>query len=180
MKPAPTVPYSIEFRSRPANLGNLVSHGVVFGGDWNGEACPDWSTVQGLYGHHNCFNHFYTTNLIWYSDTNTRLLWERVDQVVYCPTCDGSPVKRLGDIDGNNIRELVHNASEFNDYRVEVRTNDIRFFLNNHLVFTYNAQNSENAMAWINDPYFGVFASTDEYSNSTARFEYIKVTPLDN
>ncbi|HRQ36309.1 MAG TPA: hypothetical protein PLD25_00135 [Chloroflexota bacterium] len=175
MKPAPAVPYSIEFRSRPANLGNLVSHGVVFGGDWNGQPCPDWSTYQGLYAHTNCFNHFYNTNLIWYSDTNMRLLWERVDALVFCPTCGGSPLKRLGDI-GNNIVELVYNASDWNNYRIEVRQTDIKFFVNNDLRFVYNS----GATPWTMGPYFGVFASTDEYSNSTGRFEYIKVTPLDN
>ncbi|MCL4263250.1 MAG: hypothetical protein KJ069_08545 [Anaerolineae bacterium] len=180
MKPAPTVPYSIEFRSRPANLGNLVSHGVVFGGDWDGEACPDWSTLLGLYAHTNCFNHFYNTNLIWYSDNNARLLWERVDELVYCPTCGGSPLKRLGDIDENNIVELTYNASDWNDYRVEVRQTEIRFFVNNDLRFVYNTQNDPGAMNWVNGPYFGVFASTDEYSNSTGRYEYIRVTPLDN
>ncbi len=180
MKPAPSVPYSIEFRSLPANLGNLVSHGVVFGGDWNGQACPDWSTYLGLYAHTNCFNHFYTTNLIWYSDTNMRLLWERVDELVWCPNCGGSPLKRLGDIDENNIVELNINASSWNDYRVEVRQTEIRFFVNNDQRFVYNTNNDPGALNWINSPYFGVFASTDEYSNSTGRFEYIKVTPLDN
>ncbi|GIK58540.1 MAG: hypothetical protein BroJett015_42030 [Chloroflexota bacterium] len=180
LKPAPILPYSIEFRSMPANLGNLVSHGVVFGGDWSGEPCPDWSTYLGVYAHTNCFNHFYTTNLIWYSDTNMRLLWERVDQLVWCPNCDGSPLKRLGDIDGNNIVELSINANSWNDYRVEVRQTDIKFYVNNNLRFTYDTDNHPNALAWINSPYFGVFASTDEYSNSTGRFEYIKVTPLDN
>lgn len=180
MRPAPTVPYSIEFRSLPANLGNLVSHGVVFGGDWNDQACPDWSSYEGIYAHTNCFNHFYTTNLIWYSDSNMRLLWERVDEVVWCPSCGGSPLKRLGDIDTNNVIELAINASDWNNYRVEVRQTDIRFFVNNDLRFVYNADNDPNAMAWINSPYFGVFASTDEYSNSTGRFDYIKVTPLDN
>jgi hypothetical protein len=176
MKQAPIPPYSIEFRSRPANLGNLVSHGVVFGGDWNGQPCPDWSTILGLYAHTNCFNHFYTTNLIWYADYNMRLLWERVDELVYCPTCGGSPLKRLGDIDEDNVVELDIYASGFNDYRVEVRETEIKFFVNNHLEYTYPHDESP----WELGPYFGVFASTDEYSNSTGRFEYLRITPLDN
>ncbi len=75
-----------------------------------------------------------------------RLLWERVDELVYCPNCQGSPLKRLGDIDENNIRELSINASDWNDYRVEVRQTDIRFYVNNDLSFVYNTANDPGAM----------------------------------
>lgn len=179
MKLAPAVPYAIEFRSKPASIGNLVSHGVSFAGDWNGQACPDWSSVEGIYAHTNCFNHFYNANLILYAGDNMRLLWERVDTLVYCPSCGGSPLKRLGDIDGNNIVELPINATSWNDYRIEVRANDIRFFVNGSLEFVYNAENSADAMQWVHSPYFGIFGSTDEFSNSTWRYEYVRAIPLD-
>ncbi len=172
LKPAPEPPYVIEFRSMPANLGNLVSHGVVFGGDWNGEACPDWSTFLGVYAHDRCFNHFYNTNLIWSSDNDLTLLWERVDTLVWCPSCGGSPLKRLGHVPPAQPFSMP--ASVWNTYRIEVRATEIKFFINGVLRYTYNDTR------WINDPYFGVFASTDEYSNSTWRFDYIRVTPLEN
>ncbi len=171
LKPAPQLPYVIEYRSMPANRGNLVSHGVVFGGDWNGAACPDWSSLQGVYDHKNCFNHFYNGNIIWSSDRDLTLLWERIDQLVWCPNCGGSPLKRLGFTYaiGFNL-----NASDWNDYRIEVRADSIKYYLNGSLKYTYTDTR------WVNDPYFGVFASTDEYSNSTWRYEYFKITPLDN
>jgi hypothetical protein len=172
LQPAPQPPYAIEFRSMPANLGNLVSHGVVFGADWGGEACPDWSSVLGVYAHENCFNHFYNTNLIWSSNTDLTLLWERVDQLVWCPQCDGSPLKRLGHVPP--AVPFTLNASGWNDYRIEVREGEIKFFLNGALRYTYNDTR------WIDQPYFGVFVSTDEYSNSTWRYEYFRITPLDN
>jgi hypothetical protein len=171
LMPAPQPPYVIEFRSRPANLGNLVSHGIVFGADWTGAPCPDWSTVLGVYAHQNCFNHFYNTNLIWSSDTDLTLLWERIDTLVWCPNCGGSPLKRLGHTQVVNFHP---NASGWNDYRVEVRNSEIKFYLNGDLRYTYSDTR------WINEPYFGVFASADEYSNSTWRWEYYKITPLDN
>jgi hypothetical protein len=174
LKPAPTPPYVIEFRSMPANLGNLVSHGVVFGADWGGAPCPDWSTLQGVYAHQNCFNHFYNTNLIWSSNNDLTLLWERIDSLVYCPQCGGSPLKRLGHVPAAIPFSGNVNASGWNDYRIEVRASDIKFFMNGQLRYTYNDTR------WINEPYFGVFASTDEYSNSTWRYEYFKITPLDN
>jgi hypothetical protein len=171
LMPAPQPPYAIEFRSKPANLGNLVSHGVVFGADWTGAPCPDWSTVLGVYAHDNCFNHFYNTNLIWSSDTDLTLLWERIDTLVWCPNCGGSPLKRLGHTQVVNFHP---DASDWNDYRVEVRSSEIKFYLNGDLRYTYSDTR------WINEPYFGVFASADEYSNSTWRWEYYKITPLDN
>jgi hypothetical protein len=171
MMPAPEPPYVIEFRSMPANRGNLVSHGVVFGGDWNGAPCPDWSTYLGVYAHQNCFNHFYNSNLIWSSDRDLTLLWERIDTLVWCPNCGGSPLKRLG---FTHAIGFSLNASDWNNYRIEVRENDIKFYLNGSLKYTHDDTR------WINGPYFGVFASTDEYSNSTWRWEYYKVTPLDS
>lgn len=172
LRPAPQPPYAIEFRSKPANLGNLVSHGIVFGGNWTGAPCPDWTTYEGLYAHQNCFNHFYNTNLIWSSESDLTLLWERIDELIWCPSCGGSPLKRLGDVPP--AVPFHPNASDWNDYRIEVRPNEIKFIMNGEPRFTYNDTR------WINDPYFGVFASTDEYSNSTWRYEYFKVTPLDN
>lgn len=172
LMPAPEPPYVIEFRSQPANLGNLVSHGVVFGGDWTGAPCPDWSSLNGVYAHSNCFNHFYNTNLIWSSSTDLTLLWERVDTLVYCPGCGGSPLKRLGDVPP--ALPFHPNANDWINYRIEVRASGIKFFMNGDLRYTYNDTR------WINSPYFGVFASTDEYSNSTWRYEYFRVTPLDN
>lgn len=173
LRPAPQPPYAIEFRSMPANLGNLVSHGVVFGADWDGvAACPDWSSLEGVYAHQNCFNHFYNTNLIWSSDNDLTLLWERIDTLVWCPNCGGSPLKRLGDVPAAVPFRL--NASGWNNYRIEVREGEIRFFIDGGLRYVYNDTR------WITSPYFGVFASTDEYSNSTWRYEYFRITPLDN
>lgn len=171
LMPAPEPPYVIEFRSKPANLGNLVSHGVVFGADWNGKPCPDWSTYLGVYAHKNCFNHFYNTNLIWSSDKDLTLLWERIDELVWCPGCGGSPLKRLGDTD---VKAFTMNASDWNNYRIEVRESGIKFYINDSLKYSYSDTR------WIDGPYFGVFASTDEYSNSTWRWEYFRITPLDS
>lgn len=171
--PAPEPPYVINYRVKAANLGNLVSYGVVFGGDWPGEICPDKSTVAGWYEHELCFNEFYNTNTIWFSDL--KLLFERVDNLVWCPSCGGSPMKRLGDIDSDNTKDLSNvDPDGWNTYRVEVRESGIKFYANGSFQFEYGDTR------YINQPYFGVFASTDEYSNSTARFEYIEVLPLDN
>lgn len=181
LKPAPQPPYVIEYRIKHANLGNLVSHGFVFGGDWGGGLCPDPSTVQGWYQHTACFNHFYDTNTIWFADL--KLLFERVDQLVWCPNCGGSPMKRLGDIEGNpNNVPLLNNVNpdDWNTFRIEVRPNSIKFFANGALQSIVDGSQEYTDTRYINSPYFGIIATTDEYSNSTARVEYVKITPLDN
>ncbi|MCB9004163.1 MAG: DUF11 domain-containing protein [Ardenticatenaceae bacterium] len=169
---APEPPYVIEYRVKPANLGNLVSFGVVFGGDWTGEPCPDKSSVAGWYEHDICFNQFYNTNTIWFS--GLKLLFERIDQLVWCPSCGTSPMKRLGDVPSVATDLSNVNADGWNTYRIEVKDSGIKFYANGSLQYTYDDTR------YIDRPYFGVFASTDEYSNSTARFEYISVTALDN
>jgi uncharacterized repeat protein (TIGR01451 family) len=172
LAPAPSIPYAIEYRAEIAHLGNLVSHGVVFGGDWNGQPCPDWSSVPGVYQHTNCFNHFYNTNIIWHGPLS--LIFEWVDRLVWCPECGGSPMKRLGDTPWHPITGVPNvNANGANTYRVEVRANGIRLFANNQQYF------QTNHTTWVNEPYFGIFASTDEYSNSTWRINYFQILPLD-
>lgn len=172
---APTPPYVIEYRVQPANLGNLVSQGVVFGSDFPGATCDPISSITGfdnIYKHTNCFNKFYATNTIWYG--KLKLQFERIDQLVWCGSCGGSPMKRIGDV--FTASDPIPNVDPdgFNTWRIEVRNGEIKFFANGALYYTYNDTRH------INNPYFGVFATTDEYSNSTARFDYFKITPLDN
>ena len=177
LRRAPAPPYAIEYKAMPANLGNLVSHGAVFGGDWNGQSCPDYSSLDGVYRHNICFNHFYNTNTIWFSDL--KLLFEKVDYLEWRPQDGGSPLKRgsySGFTDWFEVNPLPHvsDPNGWNTYRIEVRQNSIKYFVNGNFV------RETNATQWVNEPYFGVFASTDEYSNSTWRIDYYKVTPLDN
>lgn len=172
---APSPPYMIEYRTQVANLGNLVSHGLAFGADWPGTICPDWSTLPGVYEHDYCFNHFYLPNVIWYGPL--KMQFERIDFLFWCPGCGGSPMKRLSDdystwflVDplGNAV------ADGWNTWRMEVRSDGLRMFLNGQQFAT------SGDTRWVNEPYFGAFGSTDEYSNSTTRWDYVEVRPLDN
>jgi uncharacterized repeat protein (TIGR01451 family) len=175
---APRVPYVIEYEIQHANLGNLVSQGIAFAGDWPGAICPDPSTIEGWYEHELCFNHFYTVNVIFFGPL--KMLFERVDQLVWCPDCGGSPMKRLGDIDPNSAKTLsTVNPEGWNKFRVEVRNGSIKVFAGTP-GSELKLEKEYNDTRWIPLPYFGVFASTDEYSNSTARVEYVQVLPLDN
>lgn len=172
---APEPPYVIEYRTQIANFGNLVSHGLAVGGDFPGDICPDWSSLAGVYEHSLCFNHFYLPNVIWYGPLKVQ--FEQVDYLVWCPTCGGSPMKRLSDNYGNwfLIDPLNSaNPSDWNTWKIEVRPDGLRMFVNGQQYATLDDTR------WVNDPYFGVFGSTDEYSNSTWRWDYVEVRPLDN
>jgi uncharacterized repeat protein (TIGR01451 family) len=172
LRPAPTLPYVIEYRSRIHNPVNLASGGIVYGGDWNGEACPDLANV---YETNHCFNNFYTHNYIWYGPV--KLLFEQVNELIWCPDCGGALLKRIGpnqdigDVHGNGAPSV-----QYHDYRVEVRSSGARLYINGSFVREFSDT------TWINNnrPYFGVFASTDEYKPSIWFFEYYQVMPLDS
>lgn len=175
---APRIPYVIEYEIQHGELSNLVSHGVVFGGDWTGAACPDTSSANGWYRHEACFNHFYNVNVILYGPL--KLLFERIDELVWCLGCGGSPMKRIGDVDFGNVRDVQGvDPGGWNKYRVEVRQDGIKIFAGRPDGVLTLQQEYEDTR-WVTAPYFGIFASTDEFHNSVARVEYIQVLPLDN
>jgi hypothetical protein len=85
-------------------------------------------------------------------------------------------LKRLGDINRTwPAFEVINNAGgkEWHNYRVEVRENGLKLYIDGHFVRSFQDKN------YIHDPYFGVFASSDEYQPSIWLYEYYKVTPLD-
>lgn len=175
MRKAPTVPYVIEYAAQSANETPSASSGLSFGADWPGTICPDYSTIQGIYQHQLCFNQFYNTNNIFAAAADPTMIFERVDELVWCPTCGGSPMKRLGDIDANNTVTLSDfDLPNWNEYRIEVRANSIRVYAGGVFRFEYTDTR------YVNDPYFGFFGSTSEYSSSTWRIDWIQVLPLDN
>lgn len=166
--PAPDVPYSIEYQAKVHDASNLVSGGMVFGGDWNFEACPE---IGNVYRTDNCFNHFYNFNYIFYGPI--KLLHERVDRLEWCLNCNGSPLKRLGPTQELDPA-IGHNGSlNWHTYRVDVKADGAYLYIDG--VFKRHFTDT----TFINDPYFGVFASTDEYKPSIWLYEYYQVTPLD-
>jgi hypothetical protein len=105
------------------------------------------------------------------------LLFERVDRLVWCPDegCDGggSDMKRKVDWE---LKEDISGVepNSWNTWRVEVRDSGIDMFGNGRHLMTYDDTR------YIYNPYFGFFGSTNEYSGSTTRYDYIQIMPLDN
>lgn len=176
--PAPRVPYVIDFYGMIDDGGaNLWSFGAVFGGDWPAENCPMATDTDGWYKHGDCFNHFYNTNTIFYGPL--KLLFERVDYLEWCLQCGGSPLKRLGDINPGSIKTLkLVDPTGWNHYRIEVREDIIRIYAAK-LGFEPELQYTYRDMRYVGDPYFGLFASTDEYTNGIWWFDNFQVMPLD-
>lgn len=182
LRPAPRVPYVIDFEARIVSLGYVHSAGGVFGGDWTGQKCPPDTSFEQWPRHDECFNHFYNTNSI-YNDTDISnvklgLLFERVDRLEWRPNDGGSPLKRVGDIP-TGVRDYRHvDPDDWNHFRIEVRPDSIRVYAAEQGQ-TPQFQYEYTDTRWINDPYFGFFTSTDIIENSTWRFEYMQVMPLD-
>jgi uncharacterized repeat protein (TIGR01451 family) len=175
---APEPPYVIEFDGKFAQTPNEVAMGVVFAGDKPGNNCPDYSSANAFYRHKECFNHFYNPQWYWAGEA-LHLIWQRVDELIWCPDCGGSPMKRRGDTENLGQMDNVKN-DDWNRHRIEVRDGNIKYYAGRPQAANLTLQHEYNDTRWINDPYFGVFAYAGEYTSSVARYEYFSVTPLDS
>lgn len=157
---APKPPYAIETSIRfDESVDNLHGYGIVFGGNWNGQPCPNGSN----YG--NCFTHYYRFLVVWYGPLDSfRIQLKRID---YNDTLDN--IGRGVTLDG--FKDIyVPNSKGFNVWRVEVGADGgIRILLNGSQVM------SVNDSTYINSPYFGVMASSDEYLGAEPHLDWYRV-----
>ena len=147
---APEPPYVIEYDGKFAQTPNEVAMGIVFGGDRiPGELCPDKSTVEGWYQHTACFNHFYNPQYFWAGEA-LHLLWYRVDRLEWCPSCSGSPMKRLGDSILVGQMKNVDN-DDWNRHRIEVREGNIKYYAGRPHDANLKLQYEYGDTRWINE-----------------------------
>ena len=157
---APKPPYAIETRIKfDPTVDNLHGYGIVFGGNWNGQPCPgtDYSA---------CFTHYYRFLVVWYGPQNSfRIQLKRID---YNDEQDniGRGVTLV------NFKDIyVGNSKDFNTWRIEVDANGaIRVYLNGGQVASAVDGN------YINSPYFGVMASSDEYLGAEPHLDWYRAT----
>ena len=108
------------------------------------------------------------------------MIFESNGYLEWCLECPGSPMKRFRNNAYDSsflwaIEPIPHtNSDGWNTWNVEVREDSIKMYINGQFL----GESFETE--WINDPYFGFFVSTDEYSNSTWRIDYIEIRTLDN
>ncbi|MEJ2750960.1 MAG: hypothetical protein P8183_24090, partial [Anaerolineae bacterium] len=124
MVPAPASSYRLETSVKLIDgVDNLQTYGIVFGGDWNGQPCPnsDYSS---------CFNHYYRLQVIWYGSTNKmRIDLKRIDYH------DENNVGR-GHVKLIDFKDVhVGNPSGWNKWTIDVSSNGtIKVYVNGPLV----------------------------------------------
>ena len=154
--------YEIKTRVRLGDgIDNLHSYAIIFGGDWNGQDCPNGDFSS-------CFNHYYRLKVIWTGSPNKmRVQLKRID---YHDASDnagrgvalyGYTELKVDDPDSWNIWR----------FRIDRQAGTIDIFAGDKFITTVHSQE------YINSPYFGVMAADDEYSGTAAYFDYYYVYP---
>jgi hypothetical protein len=162
MMPAPNAAYRLETRVKLSGVDNLHTYGLVFGGDWNGEECPnnDYSS---------CFNHYYRLLVIWYgASSKLRMSVKRIEYH------DSGNIGRGTTIISSRDVSVHQPPRDWQNWAIEVRPNgSIKVFVNNNLV------GSTTDTTYSDDFYFGTFSATNEYSGLKAEFDWVeaKVIP---
>jgi uncharacterized repeat protein (TIGR01451 family) len=162
MVPAMETPYRIQTRVFfGGGVDNLHSYGLIFGGDYSGGACPNSSFSS-------CFNRYYRLNTFWYGpDKLLRFELKRIEG--HSKNNNGGFGTAL--IPYRDVR--VPNSQGYVTWAIDVYPNGtIDIFVEGNKV------DSVNDGSYINSPYFGVFASANEYLGSEPTFEYFSVTSL--
>jgi uncharacterized repeat protein (TIGR01451 family) len=161
MMPAPNGAYRLETRVKLSGVDNLHTYGLVFGGDYNGEECPNADNTS-------CFNHYYRLLVIWYGAGNRlRMNVKRIDWH------DSGNIGRGTTIIGSRDVTVNQPPRDWQNWAVEVRPNgSIKIFVNNNLV------GETTDATYSDDFYFGTFSATNEYAGLKAEFDWVKATAI--
>jgi len=152
---APSPPYVIQTRVKTHDPANLVAYGVVFGGN-SGSPCP-------AYRDSGCFYHYYRLEVIWDGGA-LKAGFKRID----------SHEADKGKGRGDELIEYGYVSGDPNGWhtwKFEVKSNGIDIYYDGSL-FGHTDDH-----AYVNSPYFGVYASANEYKPAIGRFDYYHVDP---
>jgi len=158
MEIAPSPPYVIETRAAIHDPSNLVSYGVVFGGN-GGSPCP-------AYRETGCFSHYYRLNVVW-NGGSLKYNLKRIDYHEADKGHGRGPVL----IGGDNMAQLPGNADGFHIWKIVVKPTGIDLYYDGAL------QGSTTDTTYVNEPYFGIFSSTYEYKPGIGRYDWFNVFP---
>ncbi|MEM8860009.1 MAG: hypothetical protein AAGD96_16895 [Chloroflexota bacterium] len=192
---APAPPYRISTLVKFDGPGNLNAYGLIFGGDWNGGACPsvfppanDRSFADGVEYDvlppigvrapdaptvtDNCLNRYYRLHLLW-KDGGSKML----AQLKKIDFHDDNNEGRGGSayIDGAEFRVSSGNANTWNEWSLEVYPDGT--------VLTFAGDERINSVqidpVYLNQPYFGTFAASNEYPGADPLYHYFLVEPIE-
>jgi hypothetical protein len=164
MLPAPSLPYTIELKTRVRHKVNEVSYGIVFGGD-PGDLCrverADARKPEG------CFTHYYRLNVIWAGN----YLKFNINRV------DGHDERGRGiseELRGfDSLVRFGWDPADWHRWTFEVHEDGFALYVNDQ----YIAWIPDNA--YVDMPYYGIFSSTFEYNNAHFQHDYFHVVAMD-
>jgi hypothetical protein len=153
---APSPPYTIRTKVKIHDPSNLVSYGIVFGGN-GGSPCP-------AYREDGCLEHYYRLLVIWGGPLKAG--FKRIDK--HEPDKGHGQGKELIDykyITGNS------EGDDWHTWEIRVKTDGIEIY------FDGDKFGSTDDTTYIDEPYFGILASSDEYKPAIGRFDYFYLYP---
>ena len=164
MKIVPWPSYSIEARVRfDDGVDNLHSYGFIWGGDWNGtSACPN-------VGFTTCLNHYYRLNVLWNGTKDQ--LQTQIKRIDYH---DDDGVGRGASLAGYAENGVNSPSGGWQIWKIkQYQDGKIEMYINGILKRTVYDDTYAGA-----GTYFGVMATSNEYSGAEPWFDWVKVLTL--
>jgi hypothetical protein len=151
-------PYNIELKAKQKDKEDGHSYGIIFGGNWNGQACPEPNF-------NSCFTQYYELRVEFKEDGADRYLRYKLKRV------DGhdSNNQNIGPdlIDWTRVNA---NPDTFVEWDVNVsQSGTIRISANN------NPVGSANDTTYLNNRYFGFIGRTSGNRDSRVKVDYYKI-----
>jgi hypothetical protein len=152
-------PYNIEVMAKLKDPRDRHMYGIVFGGDWNGQACP-------TAGFTSCFNRYYELR-VQYRDTGGKRFQEVKLKRIDSHDGSGEPV-------GTTLVDWTKGGNVGTDDWVEI---DVYVSASGTINISWNGKfiAQTNDPTLINQPYFGLQLITRENGNGRVKFDYIKI-----
>lgn len=157
--PAKQPPYNIEIMAKLKEPKDRHMYGIVFGGDWNGQACPsaDFTT---------CFNRYYELR-VQYRNFGGKQFQEIKLKRIETHNSAGEP-------EGPTLIDWKKGGNVGPDDWVEI---DVNVAADGFIRISWNGKYIAEVRdtALINQPYFGLQLITRENSGARVKFDYIKI-----
>ncbi|MEI2611341.1 MAG: hypothetical protein V9G20_22140 [Candidatus Promineifilaceae bacterium] len=165
--------YKFETQAQFITPQDQSGYGIVFGGDWNGQTCPNSNYTS-------CFTSYYVLEVRWLANNNNPLLVARMREITGHDSNNNPTGTILFDwTEARLVNGVTINPNGVNEWDVQYESNGtIKVWVANQLFKTITGETS-----YFSQRYFGLFASTFNESGGTTnstvvRYEYVSVVPV--